>query len=730
MKQTKYESPALVFTHYVSVVGSGTPPPAELFEELWQALRAALISEMKKRSAWSTPPSYLGVLGCNAWALPNDRGLDDPLDELLSECFSFVFLRRIEGLVRQLAHKPNIDGLVFRSIRNFLHDTQRKHDPLGYRVFERLRAAIDTLVARGQLRQAVAGRLLSASLLSFQNDRPPATAAVLSKAVAGWAEEVLPKLFHGTQEAHQEVVRRLARRLSELPEHGVNSFVLGELLQPLKANIRGAWAAQLAQDQGAVGIENDEDRRSAVLLVEPEPEIEDRDLFRKLVACIDRQLRASTAAPKSQRYLLSLWAYLRAFAAGDGSLEGLRQDGRLPSHRRLAKTLDIPRDRLPGMFKALGKELQHCHAAISTTQPVSRLRGGESTEQQERDRQMSRSVHYDTLRQLAAEDAGRRRLGANTSRSGDQARIGDVLLEPTTSDLAVEWVVIDRRETPASLLLIPADDDPLIGSRDLATRDTQATGPLVLRCGFGLWLSPDRLHAADTCNQLEEGCTAAARRIWEELESGVHKTSLALKEADLDPLYQDRSRFELAEARRRLSATPGATEPQSRSTEPNSRWRHWGKLQLAASLLLLLGSGWLIRERSDLQQFEQRLLSGDLALISLPEPHVYRGHQSPTTIYSLPADDAGYTLDFPHPPKDPDKVYNSYRIILNRAGHPPLVRSALAVAIADDVQLRASFSRRELYPGVYLIEVLATSASDGEETLLQAEFEFEDQNVD
>jgi len=74
-----------------------------------------------------------------------------PLEELLADCYAFIFVDRLRTLQVQLAIKPNIDGLIFLNIRNFLYERQKDHDPLGYHVFTVVVAAVKKCLANGVL---------------------------------------------------------------------------------------------------------------------------------------------------------------------------------------------------------------------------------------------------------------------------------------------------------------------------------------------------------------------------------------------------------------------------------------------------------------------------------------------------------------------------------------------------------------------------------------------------
>ncbi len=149
-KEQVRDEDSWVFTDHVRLLSSGKPLDAGSLEALWGALRAALRAELRRRGLWESPPAYLGVYGWESWETSGaERGA---LEELLFECYSYIFVPRFRSLQAQLKVKPNIDGLIFLSIRNFLHERQKEHDPLGSQVFEVLRSAVRTALAEGTLR--------------------------------------------------------------------------------------------------------------------------------------------------------------------------------------------------------------------------------------------------------------------------------------------------------------------------------------------------------------------------------------------------------------------------------------------------------------------------------------------------------------------------------------------------------------------------------------------------
>jgi hypothetical protein len=334
-----------------------------------EALRAALVGELRRRGLWNAPPSYLGVYGCATW--------EEGLEELLAECHAFVFVDRRRSLEAQLGVKPNIDGLVFLSVRHFVHERQREHDPLGSQVFQVLQAAVRGAVAAGEL-SVLAGdaRIRNDTVLGFQPDADPAATAgaeALRSAAARWNDDLLPDLVTLRGRRQEEVVERLHRHLAGLAGEGVVAFRFKDLIDPLKADVRRRWAALLEPAVGEAGVERgDDDATRMVRLVRPDIGFEERQLFRYLVACVLAAIERLDVSAGTRGYLTTLWQFLRVEAAG-GRAEG--GEGRL-SRRRIAELLDIPRDRLPELYATLGRLLQGCRAANSGKPSVTPLKQG------------------------------------------------------------------------------------------------------------------------------------------------------------------------------------------------------------------------------------------------------------------------------------------------------------------------------------------------------------------
>lgn len=358
-------SPPGDFTRYLRLlVAEAGPPAAEEFETVWSALRGALASELRRRGLWGLSPRLLGIVGAERWAAPSGEPYDDALEELAADCYEYVFLRRAQSLAAQLTVKDSIEGLVFRSIRNFLFERQKANDPIGYRTFELLRSAVERAERLGILTlDSASGRIDNATVL-----RPAGPAASVSvesdppdALVDSWLDDLLPDLLSAEGASKSELVERLAPRLEEIP----GEVAFGELVAPMKRTARRRWHALLDTELGPRARDVDVgDGDGRVASVAPSPVVEDAESYRVLTACVARRLGALEAPERTRRYLEELWRFLGSWAATAGPGDEAW------SHRRLAGELGIPRARLPELFATLESLVEECRRAKATSDPV------------------------------------------------------------------------------------------------------------------------------------------------------------------------------------------------------------------------------------------------------------------------------------------------------------------------------------------------------------------------
>jgi uncharacterized protein YicC (UPF0701 family) len=376
------------FTDFVRAVAEGERLDETDFNALWKALGTALRGELKKRGLWESPPSYLGVFGWGSWEPAGSwQGRESALEELLAECYSYIFVDRLRSLQAQLKVKPNIDGLVFLNIRHFLHERQKEHDPIGSQVFETLQAAVRMAVEEREL-EVTGGdeRIRNDTVLAFRRGVELQTRdrEKLPSLVAAWNDELLPDLITLRGRRQEEVVRRLRTRLPDLRAEGIEAFRFKDVVDPLKADVRARWASLLDRAQGELAPQAEEDSRGeAVRLVQPDLRVEERQVFRKLVDCVLAGVRRLDVSERTRGYLTTLWQFLRIQAsdgveATPGSLDAAlvaEIDDEPLSQRKLAEQLQIPRERLSGLYDTLRDLLSKCQAAISGKSAVISLKG-------------------------------------------------------------------------------------------------------------------------------------------------------------------------------------------------------------------------------------------------------------------------------------------------------------------------------------------------------------------
>lgn len=353
------------FTRYVTEMARRGEPTAESLEDLWEALSAATIRELRRRLLWRSPPSYLGVCGWSSWwersAGPGRTA--SALDELVIDCYSEIFLKRLPRLLAQLEVKAEIDGLVFIYLKNYIHDRRKAHDPMGFRLFQTLRLVVRQAIAAGEL-FVVAGdpKILNGTVVATRRGearRAASDPGRLRSIVERWNDELFPGIMRAKGTERQDLIGRLRDRFRELEAQGVRVFRFKDLIDSLKRDVRARWAALFELERGeSVLAESKEGLATVVRLILPDERHWERESFATLVARVADRLDRLDAPVKTRRYLRALWSFLGSFAADD-SLESL------PSNRKLSDLLAIPRERLPGLYDTLREVVANDRGAVT-----------------------------------------------------------------------------------------------------------------------------------------------------------------------------------------------------------------------------------------------------------------------------------------------------------------------------------------------------------------------------
>lgn len=150
-----------------------------------------------------------------------------------------------------------------------------------------------------------------------------------------------------------------------------------------------------------------------------------------------------------------------------------------------------------------------------------------------------------------AQAKAEKRRQALASRQGG-ASPGDLYRSPADTPGVLWGVVQFDPDDIRHVFAVPADDHPLAGAADVVLPRKAASGPLVLRCGQGLWIPTVHLIDGARDGVLEEPYVLAARKKLAALVRGTLVTNAREREAEADPEYEHWM-DEVASARQRLS---------------------------------------------------------------------------------------------------------------------------------------------------------------------------------
>ena len=625
------------FSDFICSLRSGDEPSQQSFDVFLSKLRPALLRQVFWRGLWDRPPRYLGVVG-SSWTDPEAR------EELLADFCEFM-VRRLPGLWRRCEEEPDIDYLVYLNIRNFVHQAQEKHDPVGSRIHRILKSAVKRAIdgkrlyllashleiyegARGDPEQELgrnAGEKIDySSTLGFtpQTDPLNARGVDLEPRVELWRAELLPDLVTAYQ--YTGVVLKLEACIGSLRDQEVESFHFGDLMDCLRTQAR-AWlvtAQQASEGRSAPG--DDDENQRLVPIVGPDTGIEGRDALYKLSRCVAAGI-GQLEDRRTRDYLLKLWLCLHNWAAESVESEdrtdfaGLEGD-RLPSAKKLSEILGIPRNRISDLKHTLGRLVRACQRSVSGKVPVSKrddeLPGrGLSVGSPSRARQeegsidMRRKNRLERLRVQMGEAAAR--FADDRARIESQRRwpprLGDIFLLDEGGGAPVEWLAVEQdAEDLRRLLVVPADGNPFIGSRDVEVPAEAAAGLTSIRCDLGVWLDAGTLAPERRTGVLSLEHINRVRHKRRAIEAGSRAGSVLEQEVDQDPEYQE-WRETIAAARAVLkdrSAVEVRGPSSARRTSAGS------PAAVAASILLMVAvglGGTVAMQRARIADLQQNL---------------------------------------------------------------------------------------------------------------------------
>jgi hypothetical protein len=340
------------FTRFVRALAGAREPGPDLRAEMWMAFRALVRRELRRRRLDAGPPAWIGIYGHSNW---QDLGPSGPLAELAQEAYRHVFLKRRGLLEGHVAEGRGIDALVTTSVRHFLHDLLRRHNPLGARVHDVLRSALRQAIEEGDLVIVSGPPQVRAATVVALGETPAelvlATLDALFQVARRLGDEFMPGLVTDLRADRRRLTEVLSRRLGQLESEGIASFRFGDLVAALQADVRARWAA-LHTPPDAVEEVGPGERAFAPFGTATESSadrIAARQWVDRLLDCVEEQIRERVVSDEVRHYLLRLVGFHRVYVnTGTSPRE---EDGpdpadKMPSQRALAKLLDIPRARL------------------------------------------------------------------------------------------------------------------------------------------------------------------------------------------------------------------------------------------------------------------------------------------------------------------------------------------------------------------------------------------------
>ena len=255
--------------------GAGTAIDDHDVEEALRHLTSLTIYEFKRRGLWTAPPSYVGHEGAR-WLQPG------VLDDFVGQVFMFVLVERFQSLVnvRKLGKKTG--WRVRNYVGFFITERQKEADPIGYRVFGRLKASVTTALEQGFL--FLFGEALEAgeepeldnqSRLTYVRGRFVAAAVERLRDAARFLNDrVLPRLVTDDGRAVPKLLQRLTEALEALGREleDFEAFRLGELSKELKDDARrrlealGLQEVDTAVDGGAKDPDDGSDLQPTLVI--------------------------------------------------------------------------------------------------------------------------------------------------------------------------------------------------------------------------------------------------------------------------------------------------------------------------------------------------------------------------------------------------------------------------------------------------------------------------------
>ncbi len=191
-----------------------------------------------------------------------------------------------------------------------------------------------------------------------------------------------------------------------------------------------------------------------------------------------------------------------------------------------------------------------------------------------------------TLEAAAALNQGQ---AGSTDRVKRPPRPGDVFLSRRTADFPVEWLMVEE-DGGGRVQVLPLDEHPYVGSRDLELSSRSLGGVGVVRCDLDAWLDASQLEPDLRTAGLSELELGRVRRRRRAIDRGTLEASLLEETVDGDPEYHQWRDDTLQPALATLTGELG----EAGEEDATAARRRWPRAVAAAAVFLALALplGW------------------------------------------------------------------------------------------------------------------------------------------
>lgn len=334
------------FTEHVRHFGADSFPGDDVLGTLRQLLRRRL----RQRHLLHAPPAYLGY---DAPSWTSERA-EDAWQDLVTDCYLFAIVDRLQGLRNQLAVNDSIDGIVVHNVDLFLIERQRRQDRVGYTTFQNVVGAVRLAETAGWLSIAGQrkGRLYNDSLLLLDGAPPGARPLSIDMlrdrlaAMPGW-NDIFPKMLRtGTEPQHW-----LFEFVNLLRRESVKVLRLGDLVDVVGRRVRDEQVSRHAAAPHELALEGDDAFVAVVKLVRPDDDLERREGWERLRGEVEAEVQALNRQRRVRERLLLVFREIARRVEED--------DGRPIRQADVVKALDVAPSVINGDFQTLGEILKN-----------------------------------------------------------------------------------------------------------------------------------------------------------------------------------------------------------------------------------------------------------------------------------------------------------------------------------------------------------------------------------